>query len=592
MTKSSPVPDLSGRRPLLKAAAGGLVALGAVGVASRVALHPGDDPDPGADGPPLLLSAQGDSDVRALDLRLGDELLPRVGKGRWETRRLPTSTHSMVGFTWPEEAPAPTIRIRSRVAGAWQPWQPVPRLHDAPDPDSGEGNAVTGTDLVWIGASDGIQIQVEGSRPGGLTLVLLHPARRALDTQAAPLARGLAAAEAETAERRVPMPTMFSRADWGADERWRSGTPTINRTIKQVHVHHTVNANNYSRGDVAGLVRGMYRYHTQNLGWSDLGYNFLVDRFGRIWVGRAGGPQRPVRGAHTLGFNHESTGISVIGNFEVATPSSATLTAVAAIAAWKLHPYGRKPRGRISVRSEGSDRFPSGRTVSLPVIDGHRDTNETACPGRHLYAQLPAVRRRAARQIRRAGGSEPATITVTEPAAITGTALLGRVLRGDPGRFTPGDASVSWRWLRNGKPIPGAGAKVETYRARARDIGQRVSCRVTLAKDGLPTVTQTTSAVDVGARAQIVTDVTSRRGRVTVRVTVEGPDGVRRRPSGKVTVTLGRADRTLTLSRGAAATTIGRHRRVRAGTHTLTVTYAGGGGFEAPRVTRTITVPR
>ena len=39
--------------------------------------------------------------------------------------------------------------------------------------------------------------------------------------------------------------------------------------------------------------------------------------------------------------------------------------------------------------SEGSDRFRLGRTVTLPTIDGHRDTNDTACPGRHLYPASP-----------------------------------------------------------------------------------------------------------------------------------------------------------------------------------------------------------
>jgi hypothetical protein len=59
----------------------------------------------------------------------------------------------------------------------------------------------------------------------------------------------------------------------------------------------------------------MYRYHTQNLGWSDLDYNFLVDRFGRIWVARASGANKPVRGAHALGFNATSTGVPAIGNW-------------------------------------------------------------------------------------------------------------------------------------------------------------------------------------------------------------------------------------------------------------------------------------
>jgi hypothetical protein len=149
------------------------------------------------------------------------------------------------------------------------------------------------------------------------------------------------------------------------------------------------------------MIRAMYRYHTRNLGWSDIGYNFLVDRFGRLWVGRAGGPRRAVRGAHTLGFNHASVGVAAIGNFETGSVGKPMIRALVRVAAWKLDAYDGRPRRKIWIRSDGSDRFRAGRLVELPTIDGHRDTNETACPGRALYRALPAVRRRTARRMRK-----------------------------------------------------------------------------------------------------------------------------------------------------------------------------------------------
>jgi uncharacterized protein with LGFP repeats len=166
-------------------------------------------------------------------------------------------------------------------------------------------------------------------------------------------------------------------------------------------VHHTVNSNDYRAGDVPGLIRGMYRYHTVNLGWSDIGYNFLIDRFGRTWVGRAGGFKEPVRGAHTLGFNSTSTGVALIGNFDLARPSRKARTALVHLAAWKLNKYHRNPLGKAKVFSHGSDRFAFGRRVRLPVLDGHRDTNLTACPGQRLYERLPEIRRRVAERIAR-----------------------------------------------------------------------------------------------------------------------------------------------------------------------------------------------
>ncbi|NHA01756.1 hypothetical protein G5V59_24240 [Nocardioides sp. W3-2-3] len=94
-------------------------------------------------------------------------------------------------------------------------------------------------------------------------------------------------------------------------------------------VHHTVNANNYTAAQVPGIIRGIYNYHVKTRGWSDIGYNFLVDKFGRIWEGRYGGVDRPVVGAHTQGYNQYSFAMSAIGNYDVAAPSSAMITAYA-----------------------------------------------------------------------------------------------------------------------------------------------------------------------------------------------------------------------------------------------------------------------
>jgi hypothetical protein len=102
-----------------------------------------------------------------------------------------------------------------------------------------------------------------------------------------------------------------------------------------------------------------------------------------------------------LGFNHESVGIAVIGRFGKHPPPTVALRAVVRIAAWKLDSYGGHPLRRIVVRSKGSDRYPAGTLVRLPTIDGHRDTNETSCPGTALYSELPALRRWVGKRVRR-----------------------------------------------------------------------------------------------------------------------------------------------------------------------------------------------
>lgn len=385
-----------GRRPLLRLAAGG-AALGTVGVAARLTLYSDNGSAPLQNGV-LALSTHAGSDVQSLHLELDDELLPQTGHKRWESGRLPTSTHSMVAFTWNDERQPPLARVRVRRDGSWTPWTLVPPLLDLPDEEPDQ-RGVRGTDLLWVGRAEDVQIRLEGRRPTGLTLVLLYPEPRPTDALVGKVEDGRTVQRSTRTDARAPRPNLVTRKEWGANESLRDGEPVYNRTIKQVHVHHTVNANDYARRDVPALIRGMYAYHTQTLGWSDIGYNFLVDRFGRAFVGRAGGPWRKVRGAHTLGFNHASTGISAIGNYETAQPTDAMLDGIAKVAAWKLDRFDRDPRGTIRVRSEGSDKYPAGRRVRLPVIDGHRDTNHTACPGRHLYEALPKIRRRAERVI-------------------------------------------------------------------------------------------------------------------------------------------------------------------------------------------------
>lgn len=389
------MPRRASRRLLLQCGAAG-TALLAVGATARLGLQRDGDPDltPPPDG--LTLATNAGDDVASLTFALTEDEMRRVAANRWETPRLPTSTHSMIGFTWGLDRRPPELLVRSQQGSAWGSWQRVTLLHDLEESRGQSGLA--GADLMWVGRADGVQVRVEGPRPSDLKMVLLHPRPRASDNS--PDATSDSTARTMLSRVTPPLrPTLIGRTKWGANGSLRTGSPSYGGTIMQVHIHHTVNSNDYRRADVPALIRGMYAYHTQSLGWSDIGYNFLVDRFGRIFVGRAGGPRRVVVGAHTRGFNSDSTGVAAIGNYDVARPSEAMLSAIAHVAAWKIVPFERGARGRIRVRSSGSDRYPSGRVVRLPVIDGHRDTNYTACPGGHLYDALPQVRRRAARFI-------------------------------------------------------------------------------------------------------------------------------------------------------------------------------------------------
>ena len=308
------------------------------------------------------------------------------------TSRLETSTYSMVAATWRGTAPRVAVRTGPGVS-----WQRLPVLEDGPSVGADEGvPGLRGTDLVWTGKATDIDVRVAGTGHRDLELVLIEPGDLASDVAPVP---SPARTAGRTRSDSAPRPELRTRRDWGANPRWRNGRPHYLDRLKQVHVHHTATGNGYRRSDVPGLIRGMYRYHTQSLGWFDIGYNFLVDRFGRAWVGRSGGADRLVRGAHTLGFNEDSVGIAMIGTLTSRRPWRPAVATLTRLAAWKLDTYERDATGRVRVTSTGSDKYPDGRRVRLPVIDGHRDTADTACPGQRLYERIPAIRRRTQHRI-------------------------------------------------------------------------------------------------------------------------------------------------------------------------------------------------
>jgi hypothetical protein len=343
--------------------------------------------------------------------------------------------YGAVGVTWAAGQAAPedalSFEVRTRTGSTWSDWSRL--AYDAdegPDPDSDEGrHARPGTDPMLVGDVEQVQVRAlatHGEVPAGMELAVIDPGETeavreespAIDTDtlasaattapatAAPPAgtaatpsgaeRTTATGLAPSAATYTPTPKIYSRAQWGADERMRDASSLHYFEVHAGFVHHTVNANSYTREEVPGIIRGIYAYHTRSKGWSDIGYNFLVDRFGRIWEGRYGGVDRPVVGAHTLGYNDYAFAMSAIGNYDIAQPSDAIVEAYGALFAWKLSLHGVDASS--TSQQVGPDRF--------QAINGHRDAGQTACPGRYLYAKIPRIRQLAAEAQRGWSGRE------------------------------------------------------------------------------------------------------------------------------------------------------------------------------------------
>lgn len=351
------------------------------------------------------------------------------------------------------------VRTRSAGTGEWSAWQDVEthNLEHAADPDTDErtsGRVRGSTAPLWVGESDGVEVRVQatldeadgravtsGPLPSGLRLELVDPgdepppqgpeleapnaasltaesaAASAVNADLAPLGattipeltreqtqedflatRGIEGTEGAATNPYIgPRPRIVTRRGWGADEGLRERHFSYTKSVRAAFVHHSASGNNYRCSQAPSVIRSIYRYHVKSSGWRDIGYNFLVDKCGNIYEGRAGGVTKPVKGAHTLGFNSNSMGIAVLGSFNGTNPPGAAVQGVARLTAWKLGLYGANPAGKTYLKSGGGNLFRKGKNVRLNVISGHRDGFATECPGARLYAKLHQARTTSAR---------------------------------------------------------------------------------------------------------------------------------------------------------------------------------------------------
>jgi len=294
-----------------------------------------------------------------------------------------------VGFTW-SGATAGAVAFRVRQAdGAWSGWQRVEGDPvEGPDHDAPEYRGRTSAGPVWVGeASRDVDVKVLDGPLRELRVHALDPGR----------ARGtnVPAAGAD-----APLPPILGRDRWGADESWRTrspgcdGNPEIAPKARYVVIHHTDTANDYAPEDVPAILRAIYSFHVFSNGWCDIGYNLVVDRFGRAWEGRAGGLDKAVIGAHAAGFNTGSQGVAVLGRFQDDVVPAAAYDGLKQALLWMTFHHGIDPRGPVAIVSgnSGNPAIPPGTVVVRPGLVGHRDVNSTVCPGNQAAALLPTLR--------------------------------------------------------------------------------------------------------------------------------------------------------------------------------------------------------
>ena len=366
---------------------------------------------------------------------------------------------AVVGVTWPKGGvtAGDTFQIRTLTGATWSQWQTLdPDQGDGPDPaeaaaaTAATSNASGTSPYVVTGASkfEVRSLTTDLSAPTAATVQVVDPGTSSADNVPSPDSAPGAASAAGA------KPYIYTRAQWGADESLRRANPDYGQ-VQLGFVHHTVSSNSYTAAQVPAMIRGIYAYHVKGEGWNDIGYNFLIDRFGRTWEGRYGGMDQAVIGAQTLNYNSWSMGVSAIGNFDVAAVPQATTNAFKRVFAWKFSLSGIPATGKVFANNKYFQR-----------ISGHRDGFQTACPGRYLYAKMAEIRAGAAaligvlprsaikRDVDQNGAADVLSYgTTPDGMQITGPVSL---LAGAP-RQPVGNAvaiSTGWNALRNASLSP------------------------------------------------------------------------------------------------------------------------------------------
>ncbi|VTR76229.1 N-acetylmuramoyl-L-alanine amidase [Cellulomonas hominis] len=353
------------------------------------------------------------------------------------TAPVETAGAQTIGVTWPADVQAAALapQARSLTDGTWSEWTDLGASDVAPDDGTADAEHALrgGTDSLWVGEADAVQLSFAGTPEGGpsdMTLALVSSPEEepaAVDGAASSTdATFRTAAYVPTA---VSAPAVYSRAQWGA--RGQVCAPDVASTLLAAVVHHTAGSNSYSTvAQAMQQIRNDQAYHIDGRGWCDIGYNFLVDKWGNVYEGRANSGTQPVIGVHAGGFNTSTVGISMLGDYSSVTPSAGTQESVARLIAWRLSQYHRDPTSTVGYTTWGGEnsRYPAGTKLDLRVVVGHRDTAFTACPGNAGYATLDGIRARA-RALIGAGFVNPAatatSVGIGGSVSVTGGVITG-----------------------------------------------------------------------------------------------------------------------------------------------------------------------
>lgn len=348
-----------------------------------------------------------------------------------------------VGITWAGEHGE--VLVRFRHGSAWGDWQPM-----GEDGAQSEGRFTSA--LVSGDDADAYQVRVPAGVGG--------PRSVAINTTDGPVSSGAASASVGCPVQTAALAFDYqSRCEWGADESIRfdsTGTekwPSQYSPVQKLTVHHTATQNDDP--DPAARVRAIYRYHTVDNGWGDIGYQFLVDEAGNVYEGRytdddpdtmpgyRAGSMEGVVGAHVGGWNSGNLGVSMLGTLTDRAPTADAQAGLERTLAELATRSGIDPTGSGTYVNPAN-----GATWTGPNIPGHRDFSATDCPGGVAYDLLPQIRQNVAARM---AGAPVLTDTTAPVISAMQASVKGTRATVTWSTDEPADSQVEY-W-RSGGPV-------------------------------------------------------------------------------------------------------------------------------------------
>ena len=341
------------------------------------------------------------------------DLRPTRDGGVFTSRVLQSSigfTH--VGLHWAASLPPQTklgFELRTSPDGSnWSPWSTAHLQRLPTETPVGDYFA----SLVYARGARFVQYRVTFQTAGGASPSLQRVTATVIDSPTTTVSSATTyqlptqTVDAGDSGRTLAVTT---REQWGANERYRLDRrgrelwPEMFVPAKKLIVHHTATRNDYrDAAEAAAEVRAIYYYHAVTQRWGDIGYTALIDRFGNLYEGRHGrgeGTGREYLSAgvvagHDSGYNYGSAGVALLGD---ATRASWLMTADNGPMWDALVRFGVFEAGRHHVRPLNADgsaassdflRSDNVWTASMRNVSGHKETNNTACPGDAVMALL------------------------------------------------------------------------------------------------------------------------------------------------------------------------------------------------------------